>query len=140
MNVDRLRADGETDFAVMAHLLGGDRARLCNVLGVFRQFVADVLQHLDSALSDGAAGRIVELAELAELAERGAMACYAVGESKGGRLLQELSAMNAYVVVDPVLMERLTRARFALADSISRVDAYMLIESGVADQFKEKYE
>ena len=115
MNGDEAPSTREDAFSVLTKLFGDDRARVTRVLRAFNGAAEDDLLLLDGAVRAG------DGAMVRSIAHRLAMACHLVGEAHTGRQLEIVADTIAGAAIDPVLTQRISRARTALIESISRI-------------------
>jgi hypothetical protein len=108
-----------TSFMALSGLLGGDGAKVVDVLRAFHQAVSEDLLQLDRAVREGDA-RVVRT-----IAHRVAMACHLVGEADTAHLMEAVVKAGARPVVDPVLTQSVNHARAALIDSIANISLYL---------------
>ena len=107
------------EFSTLSQLLGRDETRILRVLRAYHQAAGDELLQLDESVRDDDAIRA------REVARRAAMACHLVGEAEAGRLLEIVASGRDSVVIGPVMIQQISRARSALADSISRIGLHI---------------
>lgn len=116
------------DSLTLSELLGGDEARLLRVLRAFCAMADTELLRLDAVSRDGKADAV------AQIANRLATACHLVGEATTGSLLDAVGGSAALDAVDPVMTQRIARARVALIESLARVSVRMEeLEDGKRD-------
>ena len=103
----------------LSELLGGDEARVLRVLRAFRTMADAELLRLDALSREGRADAV------ARVANRMATACHLVGETTTGSLLDAIDGSSTLGAIDPVMTQRIARARVALIDSLARVAVRM---------------
>ncbi|WP_460733043.1 hypothetical protein [Lysobacter tyrosinilyticus] len=89
------------------------------MLRAYHQAAGLELQQLDSSVRDDDASRV------RDIARRAAMACHLVGEAEAGRLLEVVATGGDSSVIGPVMIQQISRARTALADSIFRIGLHL---------------
>lgn len=119
-------------FGALSGLLGQDQARVMRILRAYRSAASEDLLQLDGAIrrEDGWLIR--------KIAHRAAMACHLVGEDRAGRQLAAIAEAGGTTVIDPIMTQRIARARAALIDSIAWISAY--IDSATAQNDDENVE
>lgn len=108
----------------LSELMGGDEARVLRVLRAFRIAANNDLLQLDEAIRAGDAS----LAR--RVASRLAMACHLVGEGATGVQLDAIAATGTGAAIDPVMTQRIARARIALIDSMARISVRVAAVDG----------
>lgn len=107
----------DSAFPVLAELLNGDAVRLALVLRAIHSAISEDLSQLDLAVQRGD-GRLAR-----EAAQRAATACHLLGETAAGERLAAIEQNHSGVALDPVLIQRVVRARADLADVIERTSS-----------------
>ena len=105
-------------FPVLAELLNGDTVRLERVLRAIHSALSDDMRQLDHAVQSGN-GRLAR-----EAAHRAATACHLLGEIEAAGRLAAIEKTHS-AAIDPILIQRIVRARANLAAVIERTAPLM---------------
>lgn len=109
----------DSAFPVLAGLLNGDALRLSLVLRAIHSAISEDLSQLDLAVQRGD-GRLAR-----EAAQRAATACHLLGETATGERLAAIEKAHSGTALDPVLVQRIVRARADLAGVIERTSSFV---------------